>query len=118
MNQKYLELLRHKIALNEDLLVTLEALLQNPFACSPYRMKKCVPNDFDFDRLNDYLYVVKLIDDSNMMITLLGGVYTQEDIDNFTALIEEESHNNVMVKKVTLNANTIKNIVQNKESKI
>lgn len=88
MNQKYLELLRHKIALNEDFLDVLEALLQNLFACSPYRMKKCVPNDFDFERLKDYLYVVELIDDSNMLLTLLGGVYTQEDIDNFIVLTD------------------------------
>ncbi|HCA0103473.1 TPA: hypothetical protein MNE64_001505 [Escherichia coli] len=86
MNQKYLSLLRHNLALNEELLETLEALLNNPFAYSEYRCSVVVPKDYDLDLIKDYIYVVREIDSNHLIVTLLGGVYTEHDYKSFKEL--------------------------------
>ncbi|WP_313128794.1 hypothetical protein [Pseudescherichia vulneris] len=102
MNQKYIELLRYKIALDSDLFVQCEVLLHNPLASSKYRINAIVPENYDFELIQHYIYLIRETD-SGYLITLPGAVYTMEDIERFNELTKERTmktgftHNGIVV---------------------
>jgi len=88
MNQKYIELLRYKIALDNDLFEQCEALLYNPLALSKYRINAIVPNNYNFELIQDYIYLIRETE-NGYLITLPGAVYKMDDIERFDELIKE-----------------------------
>lgn len=90
MNQKFIELLRYKIALDSDLFEQCEVLLHNPLASSKYRINAIVPENYDFELIQHYIYLIRETD-SGYLITLPGAVYTMEDIERFNELSKERT---------------------------
>jgi len=90
MHQKYIELLRYKIALNDGLFEQCEVLLYNPLASSKYRINAIVPNNYNFELIQDFIYLIRETD-SGYLITLPGAVYTMEDIELFNELTKERN---------------------------
>lgn len=89
-SQKYIELLRYKIALDKDLLEQCEVLLYNPLALSKYRINAVVPNNYNFELIQDYIYLIRETE-NGYLITLPGAVYTMEDIERFIDLTKERN---------------------------
>ncbi len=88
MHQKYIELLRYKIALNDDLFEQCEVLLHNPLALSKYRINAIVPKNYNFELIQDYIYLIRETD-SGYLITLPSAVYTMKDIEQFNEVTKE-----------------------------
>jgi len=90
MNQKYIELLRYKIALNDGLFEQCEVLLHNPLASSKYRINAILPKNYNFELIQNFIYLIRETE-NGYLITLPGAVYTMEDIEQFNELTKERT---------------------------
>lgn len=88
MIKEQLANIRLKMTISKDYEESALKLFYSPYA-SKYGASFLVNKNFDFDKLEQYLYIICSNEDNGyLIIKIPGGIYTHEEIDEVSRIVQ------------------------------